>query len=326
MSRRIVSPLRRIARAFAAAACVLPFLEMNGFAQTQVDCALLAQRFNDAIAQGREFDAHRAAEDTLATPECSAFRMPMLRRLTAYRLTSAQEMIARNRPADEYDGVLVTAESAQILWQASATLGQTRFGQRRFVEAAEAYDRAIELVKSETLTPVSPAPAEIQELLEKAAQARLLAANETPREGAPHAHIKTAAAATGALGGVFSPLVRGIVPRAVPMPITFEYKSAQLTPNGQRAAQELARAIQEQKAERVRVIGHTDPRGGPTYNLKLSKERADAVARYLRESGVTVPIEAEGVGDTQPMRLSPGVSLSQEDIHALNRRVEWRRE
>jgi outer membrane protein OmpA-like peptidoglycan-associated protein len=286
----------------------------------------LAQKFNDAIAQGREFEAHQAAEETLVFPECGAFRMPMLRRLAAHRLAGAQDMIARNRPVDDYEAALVAAEGAQILWQASATLAETRFSQRRFVEAAEAFDRAIELVKSETLTPVSPAPADIQSLLDKGAQARLLAANEAPKKGAASPQIKTAAVAGGALGGVFSPTVRGITPRAVPTPITFEYKSAELTAAGERAALELARALQEQRPERVHVIGHTDPRGGPAYNLKLSKERAEAVARFLRAHGVVAPIEAEGVGDAQPMALAPGHSLTQEDVHALNRRVEWRRD
>jgi outer membrane protein OmpA-like peptidoglycan-associated protein len=110
------------------------------------------------------------------------------------------------------------------------------------------------------------------------------------------------------------------------MPITFDYKSANLSPIGERAAAELARAIQEQGVGKLRVVGHTDPRGGRAYNLKLSKERAETVARFLRERGVAATIETEGVGDTQPMRIAPGHRLSQEDVHALNRRVEWRRQ
>jgi len=39
---------------------------------------------------------------------------------------------------------LVTAEMPEVLWQASATLARWRFGERRFVDAAQAYDRAIE--------------------------------------------------------------------------------------------------------------------------------------------------------------------------------------
>lgn len=295
------------------------------YAAPAPDCAGLTSRFNEAIAEWREYDAHRAAEEALATPECSALRLPMLRRLTARRLVEAQTMIARNRPVDEYDATLVAADAAQMLWQASATLAETRFEQRRFAEAAEAFDRAIELVKSETLTPVSPAPADIQNLLDKGAQARLLAASDTATKGKA-TYVQSVASASGAVGGVFSPLVRGIAPRAVPMPITFDYKSATLSPIGERAAAELARALQEQGVRKLRVVGHTDPRGGQSYNLKLSKDRAEAVARFLRERGVEATIETEGVGQSQPMQVAPGTRLSQEDIHALNRRVEWRRE
>lgn len=288
-------------------------------------CAPLVERFNTAIDQGREFDAYRASEESLATPECTAFRMPMLRRLAAWRLNEAQTLMARGRPVEEYENALVTAETSQVLWQASATLAEVRFGERRFAEAAQAYDRAIEIVKSETLTPATPSPAEIQSLLDRAAQARLLAANEAPKPGREQT-VKTAAAATGALGGVFSPLVRGIAPRAVPMPITFDYRSATLTPVGEYAARELLRAIMEQRPNKVRIIGHTDARGGADYNLKLSKQRAEAVADFLRKNGLAVPVETEGVGFNEPMKVGAASGLSQDDIFALNRRVEWRRE
>jgi len=39
-----------------------------------------------------------------------------------------------------------------------------------------------------------------------------------------------------------------------------------------------------------------------------------------------VTIETEGKGANEPMRLSDSSGLSDEDIYALNRRVEWRRE
>jgi outer membrane protein OmpA-like peptidoglycan-associated protein len=233
--------------------------------------------------------------------------------------------MARGRPPEEYENALVTAEASQVLWQASATLAEARFGERRFVEAAQAYDRAIEIVKSETLTPTTPSPDEIQTLIDRAGQARLLAANEAPKSGREQM-VKTAAASSGTLGGVFSPLVRGIAPRAVPMPITFEYRSATLTQFGEQAARELLRAIREQNPPKVRVIGHTDARGSADYNLKLSKARAETVANFLRANGLAIPVEAEGVGFNEPMKIGAASGLSQDDIYALNRRVEWRRE
>ena len=37
----------------------------------------------------------------------------------------------------------------------------------------------------------------------------------------------------------------------------------------------------------VRLVGHTDPRGEPEYNMTLGAFRADATAHYLEQLGVT---------------------------------------
>jgi outer membrane protein OmpA-like peptidoglycan-associated protein len=60
--------------------------------------------------------------------------------------------------------------------------------------------------------------------------------------------------------------------------------------------------------------------------MKLSRERADAVAVFLQQSGLGIPIETEGKGFSEPVHLSDTSGLTEEDIYALNRRVEWRRE
>jgi len=106
----------------------------------------------------------------------------------------------------------------------------------------------------------------------------------------------------------------------------FETAKATFTSLGEAAARELVTALQEQQPERVLVVGHTDVRGGADYNLALSQSRADAVAAFLRENGIEVPVEAIGKGESEPLAVSDTAGLSLEDIYALNRRVEWRRE
>src|SRR5215470_16327709 len=91
--------------------------------------------------------------------------------------------MARGRPVAEYERLLSAAESPEVLWQASATLGEVRFGERRFAEAAQAYDRAIEIVKNETLTPVTPSKFEVESLFNRGAEARLLSANGLASNG-----------------------------------------------------------------------------------------------------------------------------------------------
>jgi outer membrane protein OmpA-like peptidoglycan-associated protein len=99
-----------------------------------------------------------------------------------------------------------------------------------------------------------------------------------------------------------------------------------LTPQGEQAARELARAIKEQRPVRVTLIGHTDIRGGAEYNKRLSVARAQAVAAFLRDNAIDVPVAADGVGADEPLDLEPSKGLTQDDIYALDRRVEWRRD
>ena len=61
----------------------------------------------------------------------------------------------------DFERLLDAAEATEVLWQASATLAEVRFGERRFQEAAKIFDRAIEIVKNETLTPIPSSKFEI---------------------------------------------------------------------------------------------------------------------------------------------------------------------
>ena len=163
------------------------------------------------------------------------------------------------------DRLLTEAERPEVLWQASATLGEVRFGERRFVEAAMAFDRAIEIMKNETRTPSAPSKFEIEGLIDRAAQARLLAANVAGAESG--GFVRTARdQRDGKLGGIYSPSVRGIVPRAIPVPITFEYAKTTFTDVGAEAARELLSAIKEQQPDRIMLVGHTDVRGAAETN------------------------------------------------------------
>ena len=119
--------------------------------------------------------------------------------------------------------------------------------------------------------------------------------------------------------------MRGITPHALPVPITFVYGKTTFTRVGEEAARELAIALKEQRPLNMTLIGHTDVRGTAEFNLKLSRDRAAAVAEYLRQNGIDISIQSVGKGSNEPMRLSDTPGLGQEDIHALNRRVEWQR-
>jgi len=289
-------------------------------------CAEKLDSFNQAIDSGNDDLAEALVDEIATSPECGRYQIAVQRRLAAQRLQVAQLMMARGRPVADYEGLLLRAEKPRVVWQASATLGEVRFGQRRFADAAQAYDVAIEIIKNESLTGVAPSRFDIEGLIDRAGEARLLAASEP---GASDAEKFVAAAKdqrSGVVGGYYSQSVRGIVPRSVPVPITFEYRTTAFTDAGQRALRELLEVVQEQKPAQILLVGHADLRGTEEFNMKLSRDRAEAVADFLRQSGVTAPIRSEGKGATEPIQLPDTSGLTEDDIYALNRRVEWRRD
>jgi outer membrane protein OmpA-like peptidoglycan-associated protein len=290
------------------------------------DCAKLVSDFNRAVDAGAEVDAQKLIDQISVNAECGRFQIPAQRRLAGLRLAAVQYLMARGRPHADYQRLLADAERPEVLWQASATLAEVLFGERRFVEAAMAFDRSIEIIKNETRTPAPPSKFEVEGLIDRSAQARLLAAN-VPGGSDRGGFVKTARdQRDGTLGGIYSRSVRGIVPRAIPVPITFDYAKTSFTSVGAEAAQELLTAIKEQQPDHITLVGHTDVRGGAETNMKLSVDRAEAVAKFLRDNGISASIDATGRGATEPIQLNDTSGLTQDDIYALNRRVEWRRE
>ena len=308
--------------AAAISACLLA----SGHPALATDCNPILEQFNQAIDTGQEAAAQALVDTIAVSADCGQFQTRAQQRLAALRLSAAQILMARGRPLAEYERLLTAAETTEVLWQASATLGEVRYGERQFADAAAAYDRAIAIVKNETLTPDQPEKFEIEGLLARSAQARLLAANVKMADGTAR-FVQTARdQRDGMLGGIYSRSVRGITPQAVPVPITFEYAKTTFTPIGEQAVRELADALKEQRPARITLVGHTDVRGSDETNAKLSEARAEAVATYLKQAGVGTAIETKGVGSSEPIKLLDSAGLTQDDIYALNRRVEFIRQ
>ncbi|MGR8966140.1 DUF4384 domain-containing protein [Rhizobium leguminosarum] len=289
-------------------------------------CTALLDKLNTAVA-AKDITAAAAEADTIAvSADCGQFQVNAQRRVAALRLSAAQEMMAANQPVADYEPLLIAADSPQVLWQASATLGEIYFSARRFADAAADYQQAIEIIKNETRTPKAPPAETISDLIQRAAQARILAANPTTDN--PQGSFVPAEKdhRSGVLGGIYSENVRGIVPVSIPVPITFDFDKSSFTSIGTEAAEELLEALKEQKPGRVILIGHTDRRGADDYNQKLSERRAQAVADFLKSHGIDATIDAEGRGASEPVDVTATANLTEDDVDALNRRVEWRRE
>lgn len=102
--------------------------------------------------------------------------------------------------------------------------------------------------------------------------------------------------------------------------LPFETDSARLPKYNRDRVKEIGRFLGEQKDgwDRLIVSGHTDEQGKKTYNMKLSKARADTVRQLLGEGGAPIEkIKAVGHGPNKPIAKGHN-----EKAWSKNRRVE----
>ncbi|RPD41835.1 OmpA family protein [Chitinophaga barathri] len=81
--------------------------------------------------------------------------------------------------------------------------------------------------------------------------------------------------------------------------------------------------LQEHPTMRIELQSHTDSRGNDAYNMRLSKERAEAAVNYLVSKGISADrMVPQGYGESRPVNhCVNGVKCSEEE-HQANRRTE----
>jgi outer membrane protein OmpA-like peptidoglycan-associated protein len=315
----------RIDRSFWAASIGSMMLLTCGHS-AKADCDDLLKSFNTTVANQSLSEAKVLEGKIAVDGACGAFKDEVQRQRAILELRNAQALMNRNAPLSDYESLIIDAEKPEILWRASVGLADLRFSQRRFAEAAAAYERALEIMKSRSKTPTEPDQVTIKAVFDRASEARVLASSEETSGGNP---VFVAAAKDhrdGTVGGSMSESIRGFAVSAVPVPVQFETASAKFTPVGEQAAKELLEAIRDQHPAEITIIGHTDERGEADYNMRLSDQRAKAVASYLKQNGVSAKIVTIAKGKSDPLQLSNTADLSREDLWALNRRVVWKRQ
>ena len=89
--------------------------------------------------------------------------------------------------------------------------------------------------------------------------------------------------------------------------VSFSAGSALLTPASEQTLTKLATELKDfnQTTTAINIVGHTSQTGAASLNQKLSQQRAQVVANYLKAKGVQLQIVAEGKGFSSPL---PGVS------------------
>jgi OmpA-OmpF porin, OOP family len=98
----------------------------------------------------------------------------------------------------------------------------------------------------------------------------------------------------------------------------FESDKSELHPRSFIELNKLVRVMQARPSMKIEIRGHTDNLGEEQYNLKLSKDRAQAVARYLIKNKIpSKRLKFDGYGSRLPID-----SNESEEGRQNNRRVE----
>ena len=119
-------------------------------------------------------------------------------------------------------------------------------------------------------------------------------------------------------GVTVTPNANGNIDLVMPGNITFSFDDASLNPSFRPTLDKLASTLNEYNQNTITVAGHTDSKGSDAYNMKLSRDRAYAVANYLSARGVASSrINVVAYGESRPV-----ADNSTEYGRQQNRRVE----
>jgi outer membrane protein OmpA-like peptidoglycan-associated protein len=103
--------------------------------------------------------------------------------------------------------------------------------------------------------------------------------------------------------------------------IEFEANKSGIRPGMQSTLDRITLFLVDHPGFRLSIAGHTDGRGDPDVNEKLSQDRAEEIRRYIERKGKlgSDRIESFGYGSSKPLKNE----LTEADAR-INRRVEFR--
>ncbi|HYF68524.1 MAG TPA: OmpA family protein [Ohtaekwangia sp.] len=101
--------------------------------------------------------------------------------------------------------------------------------------------------------------------------------------------------------------------------VLFEQSKTTLLPQSYPQLDMIVSFLKENPNVRIELSGHTDNRGIPTQNVKLSQARVDRVKDYLLSKGIQKKrVTGKGYGGSKPI-----ANNDDEETRKLNRRVEF---
>lgn len=102
--------------------------------------------------------------------------------------------------------------------------------------------------------------------------------------------------------------------------LIFEMGKSKISPDSYGELDLVLKMMRENENMIVQLEGHTDYQGNAKDNMKLSKDRVDAVKKYLQNNGIAASrIKTKAFGGTMPISRD-----ETPESHSLNRRVELR--
>ncbi|HEY7114904.1 MAG TPA: OmpA family protein [Thermoanaerobaculia bacterium] len=272
-------------------------LSHNQLAVRDAEIALLQARARTeaerraAEAEARVAAERRQAEEELAKREAAAREAERLRAEADEKLAAEQAQAEQNAQRTQAERDRINAE----LEKSRAELEETRRASDEAKKAAEDYQKQLEDQRQADQARLAE--------LEKARQGQQQSEEALRQQLAQLAQVREEE--------------RGLIV-TLPGNIYFDVNKSDVKPAMRERLTEIGRALANAPDRHILIEGHTDSDGSASYNLELSRLRAEAVRSILVGGGVDAGrVETHGYGVTRPV-----ASNATAEGKAQNRRVE----
>lgn len=294
----------------AAVIALLPIAATAATGDEAKTCPVYVEEIRVEIKAGDLAKASEVYKSQEAQRVCAGKQIYNLGRLIA--LSYYKKAYAGSLPEAEQKRLLEEGLAYGRPWVLTAALGDIALNAKEKDKAVVYFTDALIDIQDPVATPTPPPSEVIQSISKKAQEAQILAENyhkQETRDGNP--------------GGTACPSTRGFTSTKSSIPIEFAYKETTFTPKGQAAANDMYDYLTRQGAPDIELTGHTDPRGAQ--HAALSKSRAEAVAKFLKEKGYKGKVVAIGRGKSERYQPDDPKRYTQEELYQLDRRVELER-